>query len=148
MSTTLREPSPPPNGNGKLSKLRLGRKTKSANISAQSLMSSSTDVDEPSRRLSVEGFVDKLSPGGLRRSSEDKRRSMDVSRLAKLVPSKMKRRKSDVSPTGKQSTSLSTDSDAVERLSSNPSDTSLAQDSGNESLLTEDDNDDDEYTRG
>jgi len=145
MSTTLREPSPSPSGNGKLSKLRLGRKTKSANVSAQSLMSSTTDGDDLSRRLSIEGLADKMSPG-FRRSSEDKRRSLDVSRLAKLVPSKMKRRKSDVSPAEGQSNFLSTDSDAVARLSSTPSDTSLAQESGNESLLTEDD--DEEYARG
>jgi len=146
MSTTLREPSPSPsnNGNGKLSKLRLGRKTKSANISSQSLAGSSADGDEPSRRRSVEGLVDRLSPV-MRRSSDDKRRSIDLARLSKLVPNRMMKRKgSDVNNAAdKQSDLLSTDPDAVGRLSSNTSDFSLDPESGGSSLLTEDEDEDD-----
>ena len=96
MSTIDRSLSPSPSGN-KLSKLRLGRKGKGKadNVSSQSLVSTvSTDGDEQSSspRKSVDVVLDKLKPSA-RRSSDDKRLSIDASRLSKLVPNKIKRKK-------------------------------------------------------
>lgn len=132
MSTPERAPSP--SAGGKLSKLRIGRK-KIDDEPSTSLPNTSPERDEPGRRMSVEGMMDKLRPSN-RRSTDERRGSTDASRFSKLS-SKLKRRKSD---DGRQNSTISNDSgDAIGRLSRQPSDQSLGLlASSRSSLLTED----------
>jgi len=133
MSSIERATSPSPGG--KLSKLRIGRK-KNGNESSQSLPTTAPEGDNSERRRSVEGMMDKLRPNN-RRSADERRGSTDASRLSKLVPNKMKRRKSD---DGRENSTISNDSgEGIARLSRNPSEQSLGLlASSRSSLLTED----------
>lgn len=126
----------------KLSKLR---KSKKDNASSQSLVSNSSETDDlpPSRNLSVVDSTDRLSEPG-RKSGESRRRSSDATstrRLSKLVPGRLKRRKSskDELPTNSKPGDDGLEERHDSGLIRNTSDISLRHnDSGRSSLLTDD----------
>ncbi|PNS15943.1 hypothetical protein CAC42_4344 [Sphaceloma murrayae] len=148
MATTLdRTSSPSPIGKRGL--FRKGRKGNKTNVSSQSLVSSSGDDGDgvTVSRVSTDSIVEKLSKSDSRRSSEGSRRSLDgASRLSKLLPGKLKRRKSSqTEDEGRRGSLLSTDAALTSgegRLSRQSSSQSLNKSgSVHSSLMTDDDED-------
>ncbi|KAF4549252.1 Hypothetical protein D9617_22g065970 [Elsinoe fawcettii] len=141
-----RTPSPSPIGKRGL--FRKGRKNKDTNISSQSLVSSSGDDGDgvTVSRVSTDSVVDRQAKDGSRRSSEGSRLSIDGSkRLSKLLPSKLKRRKSSTADDGERRGSLLSTEAAISRdarMSRQSSSTSLNKPGSIHSSLLTDDSED------
>ena len=139
MSTLETVPSNSPLS--KLSKFRRGKKGKDDNLSTQSLVTTTSNGDDPSprHRSSVDGVLDKLKVGS-RRSSDDRGASGDARRLSKLVPKKLRRRRSDTSDGSHSNITSTMDAEQDDdHLPRSRSDASLGlAGSGGSSLLTED----------
>lgn len=153
MATTIdRTPSPSPLGKRGL--FRKGRKGKDTNVSSQSLVSSSGDDGDgvTISRVSTDSVVEGLQQSNSRRSSEVSRRSVDgPKRLSKLLPGKLKRRKSSQAEEGERRGSLLSTEAANSRegrLSRQASSQSLSKSGSiHSSLMTEDSEDQPETTR-
>ncbi|PSK45987.1 hypothetical protein B9Z65_4955 [Elsinoe australis] len=152
MATTIdRTPSPSPLGKRGL--FRKGRKGKDTNVSSQSLVSSSGDDGDgvTISRVSTDSVVEGLQQSNSRRSSEVSRRSVDgAKRLSKLLPGKLKRRKSSQAEEGERRGSLLSTEAANSRegrLSRQASSQSLSKSGSiHSSLMTEDSEDQPETT--
>ncbi|KAK4546674.1 hypothetical protein LTR36_001892 [Oleoguttula mirabilis] len=132
-----------PSPRGALSRMRRNKGT--ANTSTNSLGTGSADGDDPESggglRASMDAAIEKVKDRTKRRSVDDRRGSDDpsIKRLAGFLPRKKREEKKDAS--GREpSLSAQSAGDSV-LLSGNRSETSLLDDSGHSSLLTDDNSD-------
>lgn len=136
------EPNTPP-PRGALSRLR--RNKGLANASANSFGAGSTDGDESEPggglRASMDAAIGKVKERTKRRSVDDRRGSDDTStkRLSALLPRKRRGSKQDVSGPERNLSAVSTNDSLAG--SGNHSESSLVDDSGHSSLLTDDNSD-------